>query len=261
MSAVVDEPRPAQYWESRAARFARIDHGLPAICSYGMPLLYNRAIDLCQRRALAPFLERYRGADVLDVGCGVGRWSLRLARRNHVVGVDLSPTMIDVAREHAANAGHAARFEVGDVTTLDLGAAFDVVLSVTVLQHVLADDLFEQAIRNLAAHLKPGGCMLLLEVAPRDDGAPCRSPVFRPRSIDVYARTLSAAAVELESVVGVDVGPLRPFLLPLLPALPPFVGRAALTAATLASLPIDLCLSRGSRRSWHKLLVARRRAA
>jgi 2-polyprenyl-3-methyl-5-hydroxy-6-metoxy-1,4-benzoquinol methylase len=128
MSTVVDEPRPAQYWESRAARFAHVDHGLPAICSYGMPRLYNRAIDLCQRRTLAPFLDACRGADVLDVGCGVGRWSLPLARLNRVVGVDLSPTMIDVARQRAASSGLAARVEVGDLTALDHGATLDVVV-------------------------------------------------------------------------------------------------------------------------------------
>jgi SAM-dependent methyltransferase len=169
--------------------------------------------------------------------------------------------MVEVARQRAADAGVAARFEVGDVTSLDLGTAFDVVLSVTVLQHVLADDQFERALCNLAAHVKPGGRMLLLEVAPFGGGATCRSPVFKPRPLEIYARTLRRAGVELEGVVGVDIGPLRPILLPLLPALPRVVGRAALTAATLASLPLDLFLSRASPRSWHKLLVATRNKA
>ena len=39
------------YWEQRAQRFAHRGDGLAAVCSYGMPALYNRTIQLSQRRA------------------------------------------------------------------------------------------------------------------------------------------------------------------------------------------------------------------
>src|SRR6202008_128248 len=62
------------YWEARAGRCARIEDGLPAVCSYGMPRFYNAYIQATQRRALAPFVRVGAGDRVLDVGCGVGRW-------------------------------------------------------------------------------------------------------------------------------------------------------------------------------------------
>ena len=65
------------YWEERASRFASRGEGLGAVCSYGMPAFYNRMIDWCQRLALARWLGVRPGARVLDVGCGVGRWSCR----------------------------------------------------------------------------------------------------------------------------------------------------------------------------------------
>ncbi len=87
--------RPVTYWEDRAQLFASEGAGLAAVCSYGMPEIYNRVVDCCQWLALRRWLDVPKGARVLDVGCGVGRWSRRLARRGATVtGIDLSPTMI-----------------------------------------------------------------------------------------------------------------------------------------------------------------------
>jgi SAM-dependent methyltransferase len=69
------------------------------------------------------------GQRVLDVGCGPGRHSLALARRGlDVVGVDLSPDFVALAREAAAAEGLAARFEVRDVRALTYDGEFDAVL-------------------------------------------------------------------------------------------------------------------------------------
>src|SRR5215475_7226163 len=102
--------QPSVYWEDRAQRFAGEGAGLAAVCAYGMPEFYNRTIQLEQRLALRQWLHVKPGARVLDVGCGVGRWSRLLAARGaHVTGVDLSPTMIDQARRRAVIEGVAER--------------------------------------------------------------------------------------------------------------------------------------------------------
>ena len=150
--------RPSIYWEERARRFAGEGDGLAAVCAYGMPGFYNRAIDLTQRMALAPWLRVDPGMRVLDVGCGVGRWSRLLAARGaEVTGVDLSPTMIGEARRRAAAAGLAerCRFEVQDSSSLDLGARFDLVLGVTMLQHILDRDALRAAVQRIARHVTP----------------------------------------------------------------------------------------------------------
>src|SRR5579862_2812059 len=101
---------PSVYWEARAQRFAAERDGLAAVCAYGMPEFYNLAIHMEQRLALDPWLKASTGTTILDVGCGVGRWSRMLAARGaQVTGVDLSPTMIAEARQRATREGVADR--------------------------------------------------------------------------------------------------------------------------------------------------------
>ncbi len=55
------------------------------------------------------------GDSALDIGCGCGETSLRLAERGAtVLGVDISKPMLERARERAAAAGAAATFILGD---------------------------------------------------------------------------------------------------------------------------------------------------
>jgi len=66
------------------------------------------------------------GQRVLDVGCGPGRHALAFTRRGmEVVGVDLSPEFIALARAAATETNTPARFEVLDVRNLAYDAAFD----------------------------------------------------------------------------------------------------------------------------------------
>ncbi len=252
----------ATYWEKRARRFAARDRGLPAVCSYGMPAFYNRYIDICQRRALLPLLPRSSAGSALDIGCGVGRWTLELAARGFdVTGIDLSPYMIELARTRAAQRGAIASFMVGDLVSMSLGRTFDLILCVTVLQHILDPELAHSAIERLAAHLSVGGQLILLEAAPLQHTARCDTAVFRARSRDWYLESLSAAGLSVVLQRGVDPTPLKTWLLPHYRRLPRSIGGLALALTTALSLPLDYALGPClSSRSWHQVVVARRPA-
>src|SRR5207302_9183638 len=59
---------------------------------------------------------------VLDLGCGTGGHAVPLAQRGYdVVGVDRSPDMLQRAKQR----GSSARFELGEISNLDLGERFD----------------------------------------------------------------------------------------------------------------------------------------
>ncbi len=115
------------------------------------------------RPFLSPLLAAadVRPADrVLDVGCGCGTTTLaaaELAGAGHVLGVDLSEPMLEVAQARAADAGQASvHFLRADAQQADLGAggAFDVVLS---RFGVMFFDEPGAAFANLAASARPRG--------------------------------------------------------------------------------------------------------
>jgi SAM-dependent methyltransferase len=247
------------YWEERARRYAGAGAGLAAVCGYGMPGFYNRLIHLSQGLALAPWLRVSPGCRVLDVGCGVGRWSRRLAAAGaRVSGIDLSPTMIAQAERRAAEEGLAARcrFRVQDLTGLDAGERFDLILSVTVLQHILDPRALRAAVQRMTAHLAPGGWLVALEAAPRRRVARCDNPIFRARPREEYLQLFAACGLHVRRVAGVDPAPFKTWLVPHLPRLAPAARTAALALATALSAPIDVPFGRWAvAHSWHALFV------
>ena len=251
--------RPSLYWEDRARRFAAERDGLAAVCAYGMPEFYNRVIHWEQRLALAPWLKVRAGMRILDVGCGVGRWSRLLAAQGaDVTGVDLSPTMIVQAQRRAAAEGVAdrCRFLVQDVSQLDAGGKFDLVLGVTVLQHILDAAALRAALASMTSHLAPGGRMILLEAAPTTAATRCDSTVFKARHRDVYLELIRGCGLELRALTGVDPAPFRRHLLPHIRRLPGKLSLGLLSLATALSLPIDTVFGRHAVKwSWHAVFV------
>ncbi|MEE9353605.1 MAG: methyltransferase domain-containing protein [Candidatus Thorarchaeota archaeon] len=101
-----------------------------------LSLVYDRSInwDARLRREL-PFilnsLSESGGTRVLDMACGSGRHSVALALEGaDVVGFDSSTSMIQAAKELAAENGVATRFMVADMTNLEtvLKEKFDLIV-------------------------------------------------------------------------------------------------------------------------------------
>jgi SAM-dependent methyltransferase len=96
-----------------------------------------------------------------ELGCGSG-WMTRFASRHGLAaeGYDISPGMIEIAREQALAESLDARFEVADMEELDLGQRFDACLLYDALHHSPRPDLvFASAHRAL----RPNGRLLLAE--------------------------------------------------------------------------------------------------
>ena len=106
-------------------------------------------------------LELAPGMTLCELGCGSG-WISRLAARHGVKaeGYDISPDMIEIAREQAAEEGLDVRYETGDMEQLDLGRRFDTCLLYDALHHSPSADLVLASARRA---LKPGGRVLLAE--------------------------------------------------------------------------------------------------
>lgn len=100
--------------------------------------------------------------DCLDLACGTGDLAFRLARRyprGRVLGLDLTPAMIERARARAL--APRVRFEVGDLGRTGLpDAAFDIITGGYALRN--AGDL-DEAIAEISRLLRPGGTMAFLD--------------------------------------------------------------------------------------------------
>lgn len=99
-------------------------------------------------------------ARILDAGCGTGRVGIELARRGHdVVGVDLDPSMLAVARREAPDLTWV-RGDLGALGEVALGAPFDLVVCAGNVIPLLAAGTEPAAITALAATLRPGGLLV-----------------------------------------------------------------------------------------------------
>lgn len=136
---------------------------------------------------------------VLEIGCGTGSAALRLAAGTRQwLATDLSPAMIDIAREKlAAQPLPQLRFEVADVqAAVAMGERHDAVLAFNVL-HLMPD--LDGALRALLPALKPGGLLI--------SKTPCLAEMnpLVPRLLVPLARALGKAP----HVLNFDAAQLR----------------------------------------------------
>ena len=119
----------------------------------------------------------------LDFGCGVGRLTQALGRHfDEVAGVDIAPSMVDLAREYNA-LGDRCTYHVNDHPDLRLfeDDAFDFIYSTIVLQHI-APEYSREYIREFVRVLAPGGVAVFDVPSHRVPPAqPLRSAACRAR--------------------------------------------------------------------------------
>lgn len=108
------------------------------------------------------FWTHLREQAVLELGCGTGRHTIRLAQAgNTVTGLDLSPGMLAEARKKLAGYPNVTLIE-GDLFSLTL-SGFDAVVTALVLEHVADLDGF---FRLVSFALRPQGTLFLSEIHP-----------------------------------------------------------------------------------------------
>jgi SAM-dependent methyltransferase len=137
------------------------------------------------------------GGVVLEVGCGVGAQTVRLARRSPeatIVAMDISEDSLAAARESIGSAGFRnVVFQQADVYSMTFAPdTFDHVFACFVLEHLPRP---REALAHLRQVLKPGGTITVIE---GDHG----SAYFHPES--PYAQKAIRCLVELQAGAGGD---------------------------------------------------------
>jgi trans-aconitate 2-methyltransferase len=105
--------------------------------------------------SLIVLLEAQAGEKILDLGCGSGQLTARIAETGaEVMGVDRSPEMVAEARANFPS----LRFEIADAANFDFENRFDAIFSNAVL-HWVKDA--EGSVRSMARSLRVGGRMVV----------------------------------------------------------------------------------------------------
>lgn len=112
-----------------------------------------------------PLLPDVRGKRVLDLGCGTGHFTFLLEALGplELVGVDLSPAMLALAKKKAAEKGSAARFIHGDACAYRPERLFDLIFSSTLTHYIERLDAF---FVHVAEMLTEGGVCVLSVMHP-----------------------------------------------------------------------------------------------
>jgi len=133
-------------------------------------------------------LTRYLrpGRRVLDVGCGAGREAIGFARAGlSVVGIDLAPAMIALARERARAAGVAIDLAVAEPLTLPARVGrFDAIyFSPGIYAHIPGRERRVRTLAKLRELLLPGGMIVVGPVL-----TPPLRALSRARLVDALRR-------------------------------------------------------------------------
>lgn len=118
---------------------------------------YRAECDLVQE-ALARFGDT-SPETLLDVGCGTGGHSIELAQRGYrVTGVDLSPSMIEIAKAKSDDLPDVCMTWLqGDARTFEAGGSYDAaIMMFAVVGYLTSNDDVIAGLRNIRRHLKPG---------------------------------------------------------------------------------------------------------
>lgn len=193
---------PTRYWQGRLSAHA----GLDGVGYLGLGSKYNEVLYHLRQEVFDRTVSDLRlppNSSVADIGTGTGfyveRWLA--AGVDQVTGCDLTPIAVERLQEKFPG----QRFSVEDIGEPSVplgGQRFAAVSAMDILFHIVDEERWAQAIRNLSDLVEPGGYLIISDNLPRLLRAPQRGEHQRHRCLDRYVEQLVR--------VGLDVVSIRP---------------------------------------------------
>ena len=178
-----------EYFDRTAAdQWAKLTSDAPVS---GIRKTVRAGRDRMRETLLSWLPEDLHGRRILDAGCGTGALAVELARRGaHVVAIDLSPTLVQLARERLPQDLHGGKLEfvAGDMLSTTYGQ-FDHVVAMDSMIHYEKHDmvnglagLAQRTAHSVLFTFAPSNPILATmirvgRIFPRGDRAPFIEPV------------------------------------------------------------------------------------
>jgi len=112
--------------------------------------------------SIEAIIKRYRKKkNILDLGCGTGRFSVELAKRGyHVTGLDITEEMLKVARQNAKKVKINIKYIKGDIRSFKLPKKTDVIWARGSVGDIINGDDVKRAFKNIGNNLSKEGIFI-----------------------------------------------------------------------------------------------------
>lgn len=152
-----------EFWELRTKKY-----GEKAVGNLSDPL-WDKQENLLRWYAIKKSLNFKKGQKALEVGTGTGNCAIKLAKKGLIVSAcDISQVLINIAEQKAKKSEVDIDFfclSVKDI--LFPPNTFDIVISVTVLQHITDIYDFKQSLKKISNVVKKDGIIAIIEYSPK----------------------------------------------------------------------------------------------
>jgi len=148
-----------KFWDNRVEKYGELSTGY-------LDRNFYEYDDSLRWSLFRKSVTKKKGSKILDVGCNHGRWSYKMYDLGFkIYGFDISSKAIELAKKNKGK----RKIEFFYSKAVDIKFEknyFDVIVSVTVLQHILDKKEFEKSLKKLIDITKKGGEIFLIESAP-----------------------------------------------------------------------------------------------
>lgn len=170
-------------WDKRAQR-----EGLVSVMSSRWPPELCEQATAELKKAIFEFLPPLYPHRILEIGCGIGRFTPDLAKKAQTEAIDISYRMLERARP-VTTGGNTCLLQASCTNLPFPPNEFDLIFTVTVLQHIVNDADFKASLAQIKEVLAPEGIVFICdEVGPEKKQI---SPYTTIRTLTDYEKGLS----------------------------------------------------------------------
>ncbi|MHB8073026.1 class I SAM-dependent DNA methyltransferase [Desulfosporosinus fructosivorans] len=154
-------------------------------------------------RDLAFQLFQPSGPKILEIGCGTGQYTTKLAEQGYqITAVDISEKMMALAREKITNLGYEVKWLNADITQImDQLEQYQGILSMSAFEFVPNP---EEILAGLFEHLEPNGCLVIGVIAGDASWGEFyrKKAIAKSESVFAHARLYTEAEIRQWKVGG-----------------------------------------------------------